>query len=104
MHKTLFIVCLIGMSAPVMADGVSPGALSDPNVVPIVRGSGQGANGGPLVISEHAISPGYCHNSQSPGAQQSLYGYETRLACDHIVVGLGLLGGLYLMGSAAATN
>lgn len=102
MRKAI-IVSLISMVwvTSVFADGVA-GALSDPQVVPVIRG-GDPLNA-PFVITQGGDRYGACHNSQNPGTPPVAAGYELRFACDHIVVGLGLLGGLFLLGSAASTN
>lgn len=102
MRKTIFFVMFfLAWAQAVGADGVN-GTLTDPHVVPIVRGPDPLAV--PLVITETHNRYGSCHNSQHPGTPPVAAGYELRFACDHIVVGVGLLAGLYLLGSAAATN
>jgi hypothetical protein len=104
MHKTVIALCLMIAAMPVYGDGVSSNALSDPSVVPIIRGPGQAPLSAPFVISEQQSGPGFCSNSQNPGTPPNAYGYEVKLACDHIFVGLGLLGGLYMLGAATATQ
>lgn len=102
MRKALFTLYLsMVWAGPLWADGVS-GALTDPPVVPIVRGPDPLT--APLVITEQANRSGACHNSQNPGTSPVAAGYKVRLACDHILIGLGLLGGLYALGSASGTN
>jgi len=101
MRRAFFILFMSMIwGGPLWADGVA-GALSDPPVVPIVRGPTPLV--APLVIAEDGRH-GACHNSQNPGTPPVAGGYEVRLACDHIVVGLGLLAALYALGTATATN
>ena len=100
MRKAILTILLSTMWAgSLWADGVD-GALTDPSVVPIVRGP----LAAPFVIAEQGNRYGACHNSQNPGTSPVAAGYEVRLACDHILIGLGLLGGLFVLGSASGTN
>jgi hypothetical protein len=96
---TLFLSLI--WAGPLWADGVT-GALTDPPVVPIVRSPDP--LGAPLVIGEQTNRSGVCHNSQNPGPSPVSAGYEVRLACDHILIGLALLGGLFALGSGSGTN
>ena len=102
MRKITLALCYIGTASPIFADGFSPNALVDPHVVPIVR-SGEPLRA-PMVISGQQSGAGICNNSQNPSVQTNTYRPEVKLACDHIAVGLGVLGVMYFLGSAAATN
>lgn len=104
MRKTSLALIAALTAGAVAADGPLPN-LSDPPVVPIVRGPGTGAAvGAPLAITQGQPGQGYCTNSQNPSAPRSTYGYEVRLACDHILIGAGILGVMYMLGAASATD
>jgi hypothetical protein len=102
MRQTMLALICVSATSPVFADGVSPRALLDPHVVPIVR-VGEPLRA-PMVISDQQGGVGICSNGQSPSVQTNTYGSKAKLACDHIAVGGAVLGLMYLLGSATATN
>lgn len=107
MLKTIVALFLMFIAGPIFADGVSSGALSDPAVVPIVRVQAPTAQqplSMPTHIPQARRGQGYCHNSQNPGPTESVYGYEVKLACDHIAVGAGILAVMFMLGASSATN
>ena len=104
MQKALIV--LLALATPVAADGPLPN-LSDPPVRPIIRDVGQGAGqfGAPLAIPSGQSSKfGFCNNGQRSGTPPDAYGYDVKIACDHVLIGAGILGVMYMLGAAAATE
>ncbi|MBB5722770.1 hypothetical protein FHS72_002400 [Loktanella ponticola] len=107
MLKAIVALFLTIIAGPTFADGVSSGALSEPTVVPIIRVPAPALQAplvAPMRITQTQRGQGYCHNSQNSGPTESLYGYEVKLACDHILVGAGILGVMFMLGASSSTN
>lgn len=103
--RWILVVSVIFMAQFAAADGVNDG-LTDPVVIPAMDGSAGAVDPGvltqqPMGVSEKSGKTSFCTNGESPRTPPEVGGYEVRLACDHIIVGLALLAGLYFLGSAS---
>jgi hypothetical protein len=106
MQKAVFMFLTLALATPVIADGPLPN-LTDPPVRPIIRDTGQGAAGGgaPLVIPTGQSGRfGFCNNGQRSGTPPDAYGYDVKIACDAVLIGGGILGVMFMLGAAAATE
>lgn len=103
--RWILMVSVILMAQFAAADGVNDG-LTDPVVIPTMNGSTGAVDPGmrtpqPMGVSGKSGKTSICTNGESPRTPPEVGGYEVRFACDHIIVGLALLAGLYFLGSSS---
>lgn len=107
MQNAVMTFLMLFCATSVSADGPLPN-LSDPPVRPIIRDAGQGASvvgGPPLALpTGQAGRFGFCNNAQRSGTPPDAYGYDVKIACDAVLIGGGILGVMFMLGTASSTN
>ncbi len=87
-HVAIVLAAIHGPSV-VVADGVNAG-LQDPLVVPSTSPTALTNGTTTVIVGSNA--------SGRPGVSpDQIYGYDVNIAYDHVVVGMAVLGGIFLM-------
>ena len=88
-RRVAILLTAISGASVAMADGVSTG-LEDPTVIPAPRSAATTATTAPMIIGSNA-------SGRAGVTADQVYGYDVNIAYDHVVVGMAIFAGLFLM-------